>query len=348
MVSCIMRELDIRKNYLDGDGVDSIYFGGGTPSVLDIGDIESILNKIREVYQVKDDAEISFEVNPEDIDIDYLFCLKKIGVNRISIGIQAMENNILKYLNRKHNVKEAVECVNKVLKADIDNISIDLIYGIPGLTNMLWQESLDMIGELNVNHISAYCLSIDEKTVFEHRMKKGEFTPVDDEKCEEQYHMLVKWAKKNGFEHYEISNFCKPGFHSRHNSAYWKQKAYLGVGPSAHSYNKESRQWNVANNANYISSINKGVVLYEKEDLDIQDKLNEYIMTSLRTIWGIDKNLVSREFGIKYLQYIIEKASKYEETGHVNISHNSIKLTEKGMFVSNNIISEIFISDLST
>jgi len=343
VVHCIVKELELRKDYLKGEPIDSIYFGGGTPSVLELEEVERIIIKIREHHKINEDAEISFEVNPEDVSTEYLQGLRKLGINRLSIGIQAMTDDILKYLNRKHSVEEAVNCVKNSIEAGIENISIDLIYGIPGLSNQAWVESLDKISQLPIKHLSAYCLSIDENTVFEHRMKKGEFIPVSDENCEEQYNILVEWAKNNEFEHYEISNFCKHGHYSRHNTAYWMQKPYLGIGPSAHSYDGKSRQWNTSNNANYITSINKGVVSYEKEELNLKDRFNEYILTSLRTIWGINKKIVTREFGIRYLHHIMEKSSKYEESGHLHVDHNCIKLTEKGMFISNDIISEIFI-----
>lgn len=343
MVHCIVKELQLRSNYLRGEPINSIYFGGGTPSVLDIEEVARIIFKIRENHKIDEDAEISFEVNPEDVSKEYLTDLKKLGINRISIGIQAMTDDILKYLNRKHSLAEALNCINNSVEAGIDNISIDLIYGIPGLNNQAWRDSLEKIRLLPIKHLSAYCLSIDENTVFEYRMKKGEFIPVSDENCEEQYNILVDWAKNNGFEHYEISNFCREGFYSRHNSAYWMQKPYLGVGPSAHSYNGKSRQWNTSNNNNYINSINKNVIPYEKENLNLKDRFNEYILTSLRTMWGINKKIVTREFGIKYLSRIVEKTTKYENSGHLKVDHNSIKLTEKGMFISNDIISDIFI-----
>jgi len=343
VVHCLIKELELRKDYLKGEPIDSIYFGGGTPSVLDIEEVARIMIKIRELHIVNEDAEISFEVNPEDVSTKYLEDLKNLGINRLSIGVQAMSDDMLKYLNRKHSVDEAIQCINNSVKAGIYNISIDLIYGIPGLDNIAWTDSLNKLVKLPIKHLSAYCLSVDENTVFEYRMKKGEFIPVSDEDCEEQYNILVDWARSNGFEHYEISNFCREGYYSRHNSAYWMQKSYLGVGPSAHSYDGESRQWNTSNNTNYIASINKNVIPYDKEKLDLKDRFNEYILTSLRTIWGIDKEFVTREFGIRYLHHIIDKASKYEQSGHLEVNHNCIKLTEKGMFISNDIISEIFV-----
>lgn len=343
VVHCIVKELEIRKNYLKEEPLDSIYFGGGTPSVLDIQEVARIIIKIREHYRINEDAEISFEVNPEDVSIDYFKDLRKLGINRISIGVQSLDDGILSFLNRKHSVEEAISCINNSVEAGIDNISIDLIYGIPGLSDDMWKESLERIKCLPVKHLSAYCLSIDENTVFEYKMRKGEFIPMSDEDCEAQYNILLDWAKNNGFQHYEISNFCKSNYYSRHNSAYWMQKPYLGVGPSAHSYNGHSRQWNTSNNANYITSVNKGVIPFQKEDLNLKDRFNEYILTSLRTVWGINKKVVTRMFGVKYLQHVVEKSEKYLDSGHLQIDKNCIKLTEKGMFISNDIISEIFI-----
>lgn len=341
MLEALSKEINLRKDYLKGESIQSIYFGGGTPSIIAVNDLNKILESIKGIHRIDKDAEITLEANPEDLSLEYLRDLKEIGINRISIGIQCLFDDILLFINRRHSVEKAMQAINMAKQVGIDNISIDLIYGIPGLTKDRWAQSLEKLKDLPISHLSAYCLSIDENTVFEHRLRKGDFIPLSDEECEEQYDMLVSWAKKNDFFHYEISNFCKNDLYSRHNTAYWQQKPYLGIGPGAHSYDKSSRQWNFSNNKKYLEYINKGDIPMEIENLSKNDRFNEYIMTSLRTAWGIDKFYLSETFGIKHFNHIIEQAKKH--TKHVKIDETSISLTEEGLFLSNDIISDMFI-----
>lgn len=341
MIKALTNEIQIQKKYLDNENIDSIYLGGGTPSIIDVSDINKIINKIKDIHSISDNAEITIEVNPEDITEKYLSGLRNIGINRLSIGIQCLFDDILLFINRRHSASKAIESVHLAKKVGFDNISIDLIYGIPGLDILKWKDTLNMIKELPITHLSAYCLSIDDNTVFEHRLRKGDFIPLSDEICEEQYHILTDWAKSNSFIHYEISNFCKENMHSRHNTAYWQQKKYVGIGPGAHSYNKSSRQWNCSNNKKYLDYINRNVLPIEIEDLTENDRFNEYIMTSLRTIWGIDINIVNNEFGIKYYKHLMESIIPHK-TFIVENEH-FISLTEEGMFISNEIISDLFV-----
>jgi len=341
MLKAIIEELALRKDYLNKEEIQSIYFGGGTPSILAASDINAILLKIKELHKISDEVEITIEANPEDLNKEYLEALRHTGINRISIGIQCLFDDILLFINRRHSSEEAIEAIHLAKKCGFDNISIDLIYGIPGLDSHKWGKTLKIVEDLPITHLSAYCLSIDDNTVFEHRLRKGDFIPLSDEECEDQYDTLTKWAKSNSFKHYEISNFCKDDHYSRHNNAYWQQKAYLGIGPGAHSYNKETRQWNFSNNKKYLDRIKRGTLPIEIEHLSKDDRFNEYVMTSLRTIWGIDKQIILQDFGIKYYNHILEAIKAHSK--HVKIEENSISLSEEGMFVSNDIISDIFI-----
>ena len=341
MIDALIKEIDIRQDYLSKENIDSIYFGGGTPSIIDASDINKILSKIHKTHTVSGNAEITIEANPEDLSEEYLKEIKEIGINRISIGIQCLFDDILLFINRRHSAKRAIEAIHLAKKVGFDNISIDLIYGIPGLDSKKWKDTLNKIEDLPVSHLSAYCLSIDANTVFEHRLRKGDFIPLSDEECEEQYDTLVAWAKNNNFNHYEISNFCKDDLYSRHNTAYWQQKEYLGIGPGAHSYNKISRQWNCSNNKKYLDYLNRGRLSIETEELSNNDRFNEYVMTSLRTIWGIDMNIVNNEFGIKHYNHIIKGIKGHNK--YIIQKGDYISLTEEGMFVSNDIISDLFI-----
>lgn len=341
MIDSLVKELELRSDYLGDEEIDSIYFGGGTPSIIELEDIGGLLSAIRILHKVSKYAEISFEANPEDLSLDYIEGLKKIGINRLSIGIQCLFDDILLFINRRHSVQKAMDAIAFAKQVGIDNISIDLIYGIPGLDIQKWAETLEKVKLLPITHLSAYCLSIDANTVFEHRLRKGDFIPLSDEICEEQYDMLVSWAKDNDFFHYEISNFCKDNLYSRHNTAYWQQKAYLGIGPGAHSYNKESRQWNCSNNKKYLDYISRDAIPMEIEFLSLDDRFNEYVMTSLRTAWGIDKKTLSQDFGVKYYNHVVEASKKHEK--YIKEDDKSIALTEQGMFISNDIISDLFI-----
>jgi oxygen-independent coproporphyrinogen-3 oxidase len=341
MLEALIKEIDIRRNYLGDELIESIYFGGGTPSIIEVEYINNILSAVKANHTIANDVEITFEANPEDLSLEYLRQLKSIGVNRLSIGIQSMFDDMLLFINRRHSVQKALESIDLAREVGIDNISIDLIYGIPGLNREKWIETLEKIKDLPITHLSAYCLSIDENTVFEHRLRKGDFIPLSDEECEEQYDLLVAWAKENGFFHYEISNFCKDNLYSRHNTSYWQQKAYLGIGPGAHSYNKESRQWNFSHNKKYLEYINRGDIPMEIEHLSEDDRFNEYVMTALRTAWGIDKAVLSRDFGMKYYHHLIDIIKKHAE--YVKEDDKTISLTEQGMFISNDIISDLFI-----
>jgi len=341
MVDAICKELILRSDFLNGKTIETIYFGGGTPSILKIEEIEKILNQIKSIHTIVDNPEISLEANPEDLNRDFLIGIKNIGINRLSIGIQSLNDDILKFINRRHTAKEAIEAVCLAKEIGFDNISIDLIYGIPNQDNSIWEENLRKIESLPISHLSSYCLSIDDNTVFSKKEERGEFSQMPEEESEMQYRMLVEWTKKNGFEHYEISNFCRDGLISRHNTAYWQDKPYLGIGPAAHSYNIETRQWNCSNNPKYIKAIESGHLANEVEERDLDVQFNEYLMTSLRTKWGINLKEMEERFPKAWLEHLSKKIIKFKL--HLNTSDNKVSIKEESLFISDEIIAEFFI-----
>jgi len=335
----IIAELAYRKDYLRDEEIETIYFGGGTPSVLSDIEITRILNSIQNIYKVYEDPEISFEANPDDLSKAYLDKLLKTGVNRLSIGCQSFTDEDLMLLGRRHNAEQSYNSVLNAKNAGFSNISIDLIYGIPGMKN--WPETLNKILDLRAQHISAYHLSIEEKTILHKLKQKGSFKEVDESISNKQYRELNEFADKNKFVQYEISSFGKKGFFSKHNSNYWKQKSYLGIGPSAHSFNGSSRQWNVSNNEKYIREIEKGEIPFVKEILNPLDRYNDYILVSLRTMWGADLEYIENAFSKELKDYCNTSARKFVEYGLLKIKNNHIYLTNQGKFVSDNIISEL-------
>jgi len=287
MVKAIIREIELQKEYLEDKKLDSIYFGGGTPSLLNEGELNAIFDAIHEVYTVADNAEITLEANPDDLNKEQLSVLRKSSVNRLSIGVQSFHEADLLFMNRAHNAKEALHCIKAAQDAGFPNLTIDLIYGVPGLTNDLWKQNLEIFHSLDIPHLSSYCLTVEEGTALYHFVAKGKAPPVDEQKAAQQFELLMDFAEQQNYLHYEISNFAKPGYIAQHNTAYWKGISYLGLGPSAHSYNGKSRQWNVANNAKYMNAIGKGKLAFEKEELDITNQYNEYLLTRLRTQWDV-------------------------------------------------------------
>lgn len=343
VLNCIFKEIEMQQNYLKDEIIESIYIGGGTPSILKIRQLENILNQIRNFYKLSDSIEITIEVNPDDLDLPYLMKLVDLQINRISIGIQSFNDDHLKYMHRRHTEEQATEAVYYARKAGFRNISIDLIYGLPGMTLEQWEENLNKALALAPDHISAYHLTIEPKTIFGRRNKRGTLNPIDEEDSLAQYKLLIKKFKDAGYEQYEISNFAKEGRISRHNSNYWKDRKYLGIGPSAHSYDHISRQWNIASITRYVDSIKKGILPIKIELLDEKDKINEYIMTSLRTKWGIDLSYIENIFGKTTAEQCLSSANKYIETGKLIYIDNTLKLTEEGIFISDRIIREMFV-----
>ncbi len=342
-IDALVKESAIRREYIGNEIISTVYIGGGTPSLLSVKEIQSILDNIRKLYSIEENCEMTIEMNPDDIGKDYLNDLKYSDINRISLGIQSWRDSDLKLLNRRHNVAQAVYALEETIKTGFKNVTIDLIYGIPGLTSQDWSSNLDFSFSFDIKHLSAYHLTIEPGTVFGKMKEKGLLSEIEEEESNTQFHILIDKAESAGFVHYEISNFGKPGFFSMHNSNYWKQVNYLGLGPSAHSFNGYSRQWNVRDVKKYIKAINSGSLLFEREELDKRTRFNEYIMTSLRTMWGIDLDYVERTFDKEGYDYIVNLAGKFIDYGLMKPDKKTLILTNQGKMISDNVISELML-----
>lgn len=341
-VKALAKEAETEKEYLKGERINSIYFGGGTPSILEISNLEFLISNLFKNYTVAENAEISLEANPDDITSKRLSEWKDLGINRLSIGIQSFFEKELRWMNRAHNAERAVNSL-QLARKEFDNITIDLIYGSPLLTDEMWKQNVDRAIESGIPHLSCYALTVEEKTPL-HKLINTNKTPnVDNDKQARQFLLLMQWLKEKDYDHYEVSNFAKPGFRSRHNSSYWKGEKYLGLGPSAHSYNEIERRWNVANNNLYIKSINEDCVQRETELLTSTQKLNELIMISLRTMEGLDLNKLEREFGIKERERIEKKVQKFATSNLVTLNNSVVQLTDEGMLRADGIASELFV-----
>jgi oxygen-independent coproporphyrinogen-3 oxidase len=310
-----------------------------------VKEIRAILENIKKLYSVEENCEITIEMNPDDVGKDYLLSLKDTNVNRVSLGIQSWRDADLKLLNRRHNAAQAVNALEETIKAGFQNVTIDLIYGIPGLTSQEWSSNLDFTFAFDINHLSAYHLTIEPGTIFGKMKEKGLLTEIDEEESNAQFHLLIEKAESAGFVHYEISNFGKPGYFSVHNSNYWKQVNYIGLGPSAHSFNGYSRQWNVRDVRKYIKAVNSGSPFFEREELDKKTRFNEYIMTSLRTMWGIDLEYVERTFDKEGYDYIVNLAGKLIDYGLMRPDKKTLVLTNQGKMISDNVISELMLPE---
>ena len=343
-VDALLLEIDSKNNYLLNNNIETIYFGGGTPSVLSAELLKIILQKLYAGYNISSNAEITIEVNPDDITVEYLLDIKKIGFNRLSIGLQSFNNDMLKLMNRRHNSEQAIKSVEIAQQVGFNNISVDIIYGLPESDVKFLREELTQIVKLGVQHISAYHLTYETGTVFNNYLKKGKLRELPDTNSHEQFVFLTKFFEENDFEQYEISNFAKNNLYSKHNSNYWLGIEYIGLGPSAHSFNRKSRQWNVSNIKQYISGVSQNTDYYENEILTVDDRYNEYLLTSLRTKWGLDLEYINKEFGAKYLDFFIANVDKYVDNGHVVKQKNSVYLHKKSWFISDKIISELMIT----
>jgi len=342
-VDAVIREAEMRKGYLTNVKVSTVYFGGGTPSILSPDDLKEIFTAIRSSYNICENCEVTIEVNPDDVTDDLLSAYRNIGINRLSIGIQSWRNNDLKLLNRRHNASQAALSIEKALKAGFSNISVDLIYGIPKMTLKDWSSNLEITLGFDIKHLSAYHLTFEKGTALSRMKEKGLVSEVDEEESNSQFHLLLEKTQAAGFVQYEISNFAKKGFFSIHNSNYWKQVSYIGLGPSAHSFNGYSRQWNTPDLKTYIDGIISGNLSFEREELDIKTRFNEYIMTSLRTMWGIDLDYVEKTFDKEGYDYITNLAGKFINYGLMNQDKNTLILTNQGKMISDNIIAELML-----
>ncbi len=345
LVRAMINELRMQKNYLQGESLDTIYFGGGTPSLLTTPEMETIFEGIHANYPTTDRPEITLEANPDDLTGNKLAALKQFGVNRLSIGIQSFDDAILKFLNRGHDSHQAMRCVRDARAAGFDNLSIDLIYAIPGQDSDTWEKNVHKALLLAPEHLSSYSLTIEEKTAFGKWQRTGKIQAVEEELVAGQFERLMDMTQDAGYEHYEISNFCKPGFHSRHNTSYWKQKNYLGIGPSAHSYDGISRQFNVSNNAFYSKALEQGSVPFEREVLTKENKINEYIFTTLRTAWGCHLEKVKLDFGIDLCQKNRAYLTALQEKKLVVIENDILKLTRSGKLLADKIASDLFVDE---
>lgn len=343
-INSLLKEIELRKTYIESDElVETIYFGGGTPSVLLASDFKKIFKSLKKNFKISETLELTVEINPDDAHLPFLEALYNEGVNRLSIGIQSWNDEILHALNRRHNAKQAINAVERARKAGFKNISIDLIYGIPGMDTEMWKKALDKSFSLGVEHVSAYHLTIETATIFGKMLKLGQLSEIDEEESEKQFNLLTLAARKNSYIHYEISNFCKEGKISKHNTNYWRQVKYLGLGPSAHSYNTFSREWNISNLKEYIKSLDKGQINSEREILEEKTRYNEYVMTSLRTMWGIDLNYLEESFSKEMHDYLLNLAARFIKYGMLEQSNNTLALTDQGKMISDNIITELMM-----
>jgi len=344
-IKTLLHEIKTRQDYVGNDPVSTIYIGGGTPSVLSVKELETILNCLKTGFSIEHDSELTIELNPDDVTSHYLKELKKLEFNRISLGIQSWRDEDLKMLNRRHTEAQAEKALQETLNAGFENVSIDLIYGIPGMGLKEWEKNISKALKYDIKHISAYHLTIEPGTVFGKMKEKGLIEEIDEEESTAEFNMLLKKTESAGFVQYEISNFSKPGYFSVHNSNYWKQIPYIGLGPSAHSFNGYSRQWNVSDIKKYIKQVTNNEQFFEKEELNAKTRFNEYIMTSLRTMWGIDLDYVESTFEKEGYDYVINLSGKFIDYGLMRRNQTNLILTNQGKMISDNIISEFMMPD---
>jgi len=342
MVAAILQELALRKAYVKGETLDTIYFGGGTPSLLSQADLVLIFEKINQLYSIDEKAEITLEANPDDLSKAKLIELKNTPINRLSIGVQSFFEADLQFMNRAHNATEAITCIQNAQTLGFNNLTIDLIYGSPTTTNTNWEQNIQTVLDFDIPHISCYCLTVEPNTALAHFVKKGKTEAVDDEKAAQQFEILMASLKTAGYEHYEISNFAKPDWHARHNSNYWLGATYLGIGPAAHSFNGTSRQWNVAHNTKYIQAITANQPAFEKEVLSKEQQYNEYILTALRTKWGCDINRIAN-WGKEFKAHFQKISQEYLSKKLIQQKNNIFTLTDNGKLLADKIAMELFV-----
>ena len=368
LVSCLIKELQIRKVELQNEMVETIYFGGGTPSLLSIDELRLLIEEVYRSYQIIENPEITLEANPDDLvsiqaESSTIFEeYRRIGINRLSIGVQSFFEDDLKSMNRAHNANEAKKCLSAAI-GSFDNITIDLIYGIPNMTNERWRENLQIAFDFGINHISSYALTVEEKTELASFIKQGKYPDVEEKVAKEHFDILIEETNKQGFIQYEISNFGKPAYFSKHNTSYWLGKKYIGIGPSAHSFSKTHRSWNISNNTKYIKLLQENTLPNETEELSVNDRFNEYMMTGLRTVWGVSLTKVEKEFGLDFKNQLMKSADKFIKEGLLVIAREKkqsaavekitsslsprnddvLKTTLKGKFLADGIAAELFI-----
>lgn len=346
-IDALLKEIGLQKSYLQNQRVNSLYFGGGTPSLLDTEKFKRVLDKVYNIFNVSEHAEITLECNPDDVTPDYFRKGGTDGFNRLSLGIQSFHDKELDFLGRRHTVRQNDQVIQWALEEGFSNISIDLIYGLPSSTPERWEKTLEMAFGYPIKHLSAYHLTIEPETVFGKMLYHGDLSELPEEDSLEQFRILVDYAQSKGFEHYELSGFAMPGYYSRHNTGYWMQEPYLGLGPSAHSYNGKTRQWNVSHIGLYIESVIKGQVPYEEEFLTTRDHFNEYLITRLRTQWGVNFYEIKRAFGEQYKNHLLRISASYLDQGYLQLNGDTLTLTRAGKFISDAIFRELIVSKTS-
>lgn len=344
MLMAIKSELLLRKNEFENEKIETIYFGGGTPSLLSIEEIQLIMDAIYENYTIVESPEVTLEANPDDLSIEKIKELSNTNINRISIGIQSFFEDDLKFMNRAHSAKESKKCLTDAALY-FDNITIDLIYGVSHMTDKKWLANLQTAFEFGVPHISSYALTVEKKTALYNFIKKGKVPPLDDSLALQHFNILLEETEKQGFIHYEISNFGKPNYFSKHNTSYWLGEKYMGIGPSAHSFNGYERSWNCSNNATYIKELSEHKLPSETEILSLNNRFNEYIMTGLRTIWGVSFEKIKEDFGIEYLTSFQKSIQPFIKKGflEITVENKVVTTTKKGKFMADGIASDLFI-----
>lgn len=346
MVAALAKEIQLRRKLTTiPETIETIYFGGGTPSILSIADLKFLIDEVYRNFKVVENPEITVEANPDDLNLETIRQLANLSVNRLSIGIQSFFEDDLKLMNRAHNAEEAKKCL-EFAKHYFDNISIDLIYGIPNMSSKKWVQNIETALSFGVPHISSYALTVEPKTALHSFIQKGIIAAPDDEVAHEHFQILVDKLSENGFIHYELSNFGKENFFSKNNTSYWLGKKYIGIGPSAHSYDGTNRGWNVSNNSQYIKSIQENKVPIEFETLTKTDRYNEYVMTGLRTIWGVSLDQIEQKFGKTYLDYLNQQSAKFIDDHLLFLDENILRTTKKGKFLSDGIASDLFLLNL--
>ncbi len=344
LINALVKEIEIQTDFIKNDEpIETVYLGGGTPSLLSEVELEIIFKALRKRFEIIKDAEITLEANPDDVNPASLASWKSIGVNRLSVGLQSFKEEELKWMNRAHNAQQSIQCLDDIYAAGFINFSVDLIYGSPLQSNEDLKSNFEILAQRNIPHISCYALTVEPGTLLNRNINAKKTTAVDAEKQAEQFYLLLKLMEKNGYEQYEISSFCKPGYRSKHNSSYWQGKPYFGFGPSAHSFNGfNKRRWNIANNGLYIQSAEKNIIPYEEEILTDVQRLNEYVMTSLRTTAGINLDYVINRFGEKHKSRIVKEAQSFIDSGRIILQEENLFLSREGKFFADGIAGNLF------
>lgn len=349
IIDGIVLELQRRKEFFDEkEVVETIYFGGGTPSVLSMNELDEILGTVYETFKVAVNPEITFECNPDDLTIDYLKMLKLVGINRLSIGIQSFNDDHLKWMNRSHTAEQGLQCVRDAASLGFEDITIDLIYGIPQLDDVAWESTVKQALQLPINHLSAYSLTMEENTPYKKLVQQKKYKQPDEDQSSKHYEILIDQINEAGWEHYEVSNFCKEGNYSKHNTAYWQQKKYLGIGPSAHSFDLKNRSWNISSNADYLALISANKKTFETEELKEQDRLNETLLTGLRAKWGVNLNELRDTYEYDIVKRFKEEIGYWQSTNWVVLEKDVLRLTDEGLLFADYIASELFSDDYSS